>query len=287
MYGSLPTSYKNAFHIFKNCLTEAKFTLKTLQSIIGTLIFACAVVLPGRAFLRRLIDLTTGVSKPHFFHPYQKGSAGTPTHMGRIPCQLQREDHLHSRTMVVVNQPEPVHRCLWSSWLWGSAGLILVLQSMVSAVGQSESNTAGALPHCPGCAVWGNRLANGRIIFHTDNQALVPIINKQSSKDKAIMCLVRKLLITCLRFNILFQAQHIAGKANVSQTTCHVYKSAPSWQKRLWHRGSQKQFLHFLTCQSDNYTCSTDGLRFSTSFTGLLSTGMGFVCRICTEVFHQ
>ena len=122
--------------------------------------------------------------------------------------------------------------------------------------------------------IWGNRLANGPIMFYTDNQALVPIINKQSSKDKAIMCLVRKLLITCLRFNILFQAQHIAGKANVSQTTCHVYKSAPSWQKRLWHRGSQKQFPHFLTCQSDNYTCSTDGLRFSTSFTGLLSTGM-------------
>ena len=27
--------------------------------------------------------------------------------------------------------------------------------------------------------IWGNRLTNGRIIFHTDNQALVPIINKQ------------------------------------------------------------------------------------------------------------
>ena len=63
--------------------------------------------------------------------------------------------------------------------------------------------------------IWGNRLTNGRIIFHTDNQALVPIINKQSSKDRAIMCLVRKLVITCLRCNILFQAQHIPGKANV------------------------------------------------------------------------
>ena len=48
-------------------LNKPKFTLKTLQSIIGTLNFACAVVLPGRAFLRRLIDLTIGVSKPHYF----------------------------------------------------------------------------------------------------------------------------------------------------------------------------------------------------------------------------
>ena len=48
-------------------LTKPKFTLKTLQSIIGTLNFACVVVLPGQASLRRLIDLTMGVSKPHYF----------------------------------------------------------------------------------------------------------------------------------------------------------------------------------------------------------------------------
>lgn len=39
--------------------------LRKLQSLIGLLNFACSVVIPGRAFLRRLIDLTCGVSKPH------------------------------------------------------------------------------------------------------------------------------------------------------------------------------------------------------------------------------
>ena len=38
---------------------------------------------------------------------------------------------------------------------------------------------------------------------------------KKTSNDRAIIYLVRKLVITCLRFNILFQAQHIAGEANV------------------------------------------------------------------------
>lgn len=42
-----------------------KVTLKELQSLIGLLNFTCSVVLPGRAFLRRLIDLTKGVRKPH------------------------------------------------------------------------------------------------------------------------------------------------------------------------------------------------------------------------------
>ena len=41
-----------------------KVTLQELQSLIGLLNFSCSVVLPGWAFLRRLIDLTVGVKRP-------------------------------------------------------------------------------------------------------------------------------------------------------------------------------------------------------------------------------
>ena len=40
-------------------------TLRELQSLIGLLNFCCSVVVPGRAFLRRLIHLTTGLIRPH------------------------------------------------------------------------------------------------------------------------------------------------------------------------------------------------------------------------------
>ena len=39
-------------------------SLRQLQSVIGLLNFACKVISPGRAFLRRLINLTIGISKP-------------------------------------------------------------------------------------------------------------------------------------------------------------------------------------------------------------------------------
>ena len=44
-----------------------KVTLKELQSLIGLLNFACGCVVPGRAFLRRLYDLTCGINHPHHF----------------------------------------------------------------------------------------------------------------------------------------------------------------------------------------------------------------------------
>lgn len=39
-------------------LNRSKATLRELQAIVGLLNFTYAVVLPGRPFLRRLLDLT-------------------------------------------------------------------------------------------------------------------------------------------------------------------------------------------------------------------------------------
>ena len=48
-----------------SCINKAKGTLRELQSLIGSLNFACQVIVPGRAFCRRLIDTTCDVRKPH------------------------------------------------------------------------------------------------------------------------------------------------------------------------------------------------------------------------------
>ena len=44
-----------------------KICLRDHQSLIGLLNFACLVVSPGSAFLRRLIDPTCNVKKSHHF----------------------------------------------------------------------------------------------------------------------------------------------------------------------------------------------------------------------------
>ena len=46
-------------------LTRQKVSLQQLQSLLGLLGYAACVVVSGRCFLRRLIDLTIGVTRPH------------------------------------------------------------------------------------------------------------------------------------------------------------------------------------------------------------------------------
>ena len=57
-------------------------------------------------------------------------------------------------------------------------------------------------------------MSNRCIVFVTDNAALVSIINKQTSKHKLVMILIPDLVLTSLRYNIIFRARHIPGLNN-------------------------------------------------------------------------
>ena len=52
--------------------------------------------------------------------------------------------------------------------------------------------------------LWGAAMSNQCILFFTDNESLVHVINKQSCKDKTLMVFVRQL----------FKAKHIPGIHN-------------------------------------------------------------------------
>lgn len=58
-------------------------------------------------------------------------------------------------------------------------------------------------------------MQNQRIIFFTDNEALIHVINKQSCWDNNLTLLVRRLVLVCLEINICFKAKHIAGVHNI------------------------------------------------------------------------
>ena len=59
-----------------------------------------------------------------------------------------------------------------------------------------------------------NELSLKIIMFHTDNKALVTIVNKKSSKSKRVMQLIRPLVLHTMLWGMHVKACHISGRSN-------------------------------------------------------------------------
>jgi ribonuclease HI len=194
--------------------SRRKIKLRELQSLIGLLNFCCKVVLPGRAFLRRLIDLTRNVVKP--FH--------------RITLSREARRDLAAWHLFIDNF-NGKHIFLDQKWLTNEAihlytdasgalgyGAILATHwfygSWPAQITDTNITYKELFPITLSLEIWGDNLTNKCIILHSDNQAVVHIINKQSSKDSKIMGLVRRLVIACMKHNILVRSEHVPGKEN-------------------------------------------------------------------------
>ena len=58
-------------------------------------------------------------------------------------------------------------------------------------------------------------LQNKQVLFITDNESIVYVINKQTAKDRKLLSLLCTLVLICLQNNILCRAHHIEGARNI------------------------------------------------------------------------
>ena len=84
--------------------------------------------------------------------------------------------------------------------------------------------------------IWGRQWRNHSVCFFvfTRIMRLVPIINKQTSRDPTITALLRPLVLACLRCNINFIAQHIPGRFNtladkLSRSQVQAFHTLAPW----------------------------------------------------------
>ena len=86
--------------------------------------------------------------------------------------------------------------------------------------------------------VWGNAWANKSVCIFTHNEALVPVINKQTSRKPHMMAFLHPLILTCLRYNIHFTARHIPGSLNKFMDTLSRSQVEQFRQLAPWVGGS-------------------------------------------------
>ena len=199
----------------RSLLQAAEVTLRDLQSVIGSLSFVCKAVSPGRAFLRRLIDLTCGIKKPWFRLKLTVGAKKD------LEMWLLFLDHFNGSTIFPDQawfESSDLQFFTDSSGALGMGGFFRGKWFQALWPNRNFRRRSIAwlefFPILVAVVLWGPQLRGRRIIIRSDNQPVVNIINKQSSRSPEIMKLVRFFILQCLKSNLAFCAKHIVGRDN-------------------------------------------------------------------------
>ena len=157
---------RNLLSIF---LKRKKVTLKELQSLLG---------LPGRTFLRRLIDLTIGLKYP--------------THRKRLNNEAKKDlqawpqfiEHFNGKSVFLPDiWVNSATLDLFSDASNSGFGAYMVRRCLARIMETISHNSERSVSNSIKPRISGYQLQNQCIIFHCDNSNIVQVINKQTSKD--------------------------------------------------------------------------------------------------------
>ncbi len=196
------------FHHRRTC------TKRELLSLIGKLSFACKVVPAGRIFLRRLIDLSTTVTPLHhhvtmdeaarldiqWWHDFLPTWSGTSLFLDTYWTKAPDIELYTDASSTIGFGAYWAGRWFNGHWTASQDQHSITWKELFAIV--------------VAAATWGNLWSRRKILFHCDNEAVVSIWRKGSSRAKDVMVLVRTLYFTAAHNNFNIAVTHIAGANN-------------------------------------------------------------------------
>ena len=228
MQTSLPQDKVDKCRLLVNqAFAAQKLTLRQLQSLIGTLNFACSVILPGRPFLRRLINLSSGIKNP-FHHIRLTRDTKNDLHIW-----LQFLESFNGKAFILYKEPVSAASLNLYTDAAQSIGFGATLGSHWLQSKWPESwkqfniSVLELYPILVSVHVWAHLLKNHTIIFHCDNMAVVHILNSRTAKDPHLLALLRHLVLLSLKYNINFRANHIPGLTNSIADKLSRFQAVP------------------------------------------------------------
>lgn len=200
-------------------LGRKKVTLKYLQSLCGLLAFCTKALPAGRAFCRRIYAAMSGVKKRY--------------HKIRVSKDLKADLLVWSEFLAKYNGLSYIHDLNWST------NVDIELYTDSANVGNGcSAYFSGKWTYLPwpsrwNCSeimrdmtylelvpialaiyLWGDQFSNKKILFYSDNAAVVSILNNRSSKSERVMSLLRPIVYFTLTLNFQFKAKHIFSVNN-------------------------------------------------------------------------
>ena len=194
--------------------TKKKCTKRELLSLIGKLSFAAKVIPSGRTFLRRLIELSTTVSKlTHHITinlqarlDIQWWATYLPTWNGKYKILDSTSTYAHD-LQIYTDASGELGFGIFFQGKWVSSTWPFPFKSF--SIQWKE-----LFPIYVTCLIWGENFRGKRLIFHCDNQSVVDIWSANSSKCPQIMTLLRRLFFIAATKEFTVNVKHIPGSFN-------------------------------------------------------------------------
>ena len=189
---------------------------RELLSLIGKLAHVCKVIVAGRTFLRRMINLSTRRRNLEDWvtlnQEFRSDLAWWHMFMEEWNARGMME------LLVVEWEPdEELYTDASGSWGCGALATSEWFQCPWDACWGDQSIAAKELlPIVMACVVWGPRWSRKGILVHCDNMAVVHIMQSKTSRDPVIMHLLRCLFFVAAHYELRVRAVHVAGVGNVA-----------------------------------------------------------------------
>ncbi len=187
---------------------------RELLSIIGQLQHACCVIRPGRAFLRRMIDLSKRVKE---LHHKVRLNAAFRSDLRWWGCFLPIWNGACSMAGAALRKPQVILTSdasgSWGCGAYTSTGEWFQLALMEDWNGV-HITVKELLPIVLGVAMWGPRWKGLTAQCRCDNAAVVAIINSGRSRINRAMHLMRCLSFFLARWEVSLVCTHIRGVDN-------------------------------------------------------------------------
>ena len=201
-------------------LNSKKVTLRMLQSLVGLLNF-CARAIPSvRAFNRRFCDAMCGARKPeHFIRVSNDMKEDIIIWLKFLAefngsCKFGKNTWLSNKQLDLYTDSTGNSNLGCGVYFSGHWAYFQWPTEWHNTEVMTDMTFLELVPILLAVYLFKRELSNKQILFHTDNNSLVAILNKKSSKSRRVMQLVRPLVLQTMICNMQCKACFIEGRLN-------------------------------------------------------------------------
>ena len=212
---------QKARRLLGEMLAKKKTTVQELQKLTGFLNFICKCVIPGRAFTSRMYSFIPSNMKPHYHINVNREL--------RMDLEVWKhfisQPDIYCRPFMDFQKLDADDIFMYSdaskSLTVGGFGALCDNDWMYSAWDydfnrkfEPSIQYLELFALTAGVITWIRRFRNRRIYLFCDNNSVVFMINKSSSKCKHCMVLIRLITLEGLKHNVRIFAKHVETKKN-------------------------------------------------------------------------